>query len=70
VLITTSVLLEDKSSELHTVLWLDSICISVLDKDVFPNEMLDFAVDLLELIMLVDGGTLEKMGRGEDVLYT
>jgi hypothetical protein len=42
----------------------------VLDKDIIPNEMLDFAVDLLELIMLVDGGTLEKMGRGEDVLYT
>ena len=69
-LITTSVLLEDKSNELHTVLWLDSICISVLDKDAIPNEMLDFAVDLLELIMLVDGGTLEKMGRDEVVLYT
>jgi hypothetical protein len=41
---------------------------SVLGEDVVSNEMLDFPVDILELIVLVDGRILEKMGRDQDVL--
>jgi hypothetical protein len=51
-----------------TVLWFGSICMSVLGEDVVPNEMLDFPVDILELIVLVDGSILERMGRDQDVL--
>jgi hypothetical protein len=41
---------------------------SALGEDVVPNEMLDFPVDILELIVLVDGRILEEMGRDQDVL--